>query len=227
MNGNIGTTIQTTTCPAGANCSFSDKTNSTVNGLVIANGTITTGIKNQAGDPNNWYAEGLTSATLPFNQINELDYDQIKALYKAGEYTELTGDQLLPASLEKNKVYFIDGNLTVNGNYTIATTEYNLFFVSGNLIVNKDVSTLHGIFIVQGTATISGETDINHNPNDTSKQFTFQGALSAKGAITVSRTLGAANNYNPSVIMTYRPDMVALLPVSGLITKQRIYLGEN
>ena len=82
-----------------------------------------------------------------------------------------------------NTVWFIDGNLSVNNDFTVGSSDTITFVVSGNIIVDDTVINIHGIYIAGGTfqSTTTDEPTI-------ANQLVVNGAVYAK-ALSLNRSL--------------------------------------
>jgi len=228
---NLG--IEPITC---STCALTDIINSTNNGLLLANGGITAKENVIYGTSNNWHAE-TQSGIVPFNNFSiGKTYQELKNMYTAGTYTELTGPLTIqPGGLEPvvNKTYFINGNLTVNDStlLEVADNNYLLFVVNGNLTINSAVKdslagadgvAVEGMFVVLGNITVADD------PADNDDDLTIEGALIASGTIDFQRSLYTNNNSRPPIKIISRPDMLGKMTADniGIISLQKTLVSQ-
>lgn len=100
-------------------------------------------------------------------------------------------------------IYFIDGDLTINGNITLNDgVGFVGFFVSGDIIINPIVTSMEGIYL----------TDQDFTTGQGSSQFHLRGSLTALGNLVLSNQRDLANDSNPAEIFEFAPDQILLFP---------------
>jgi len=101
-------------------------------------------------------------------------------------------------------VYFVDGNLNINSNNTIASNKSLMIVVNGDINVSNSVTQVNGILVAKNI----GATGLNNS------QLVFNGSLYAENTIDLSRgfTTKRLNNANPAVKVIYNPEMIFKLP---------------
>lgn len=86
-----------------------------------------------------------------------------------------------------NHVFFIDGDLNIQGNVTLAIQDTAVYVVRGNINVNTNVTRIDGVFITDGIFT------------DTDALTTYGARLEVKGAV-YARTFNLSRKLNPALI---------------------------
>ena len=112
---------------------------------------------------------------------------------------------LTNATINGKVVLFVEGNLTITGNVTLASTanDFLLIVVSGDIIVDPTVTSLQGIFFADGGfSTGSG-----------AQPLTTLGSVVTLSGVTLSRNLGGGNA-NPAETFTFNPANYLLFPQS-------------
>ena len=98
-------------------------------------------------------------------------------------------------------VVFVNGNLTITGNMSVAQGGFLALIVNGNVTVDPAVTQLDGIVITDGsyTTNTAGTGD---------SQLLSNGSTIAWGGVSLGRDLGGANVSTPAEKFTYRPDLL-------------------
>jgi len=231
-NGSFDVGIEPITCPT---CYLMETLNSTNNGLVLANGSLTAKDDGVYGDPQDWAAESQAGID-PFTHFELPAYGDLENMYSGASYTELTGDQTTGqgslATITPNTSYFIDGNLTVNSSTLLraAEGEYLLFVVNGNLAITSAVkdSLAGGASAIQAIFVVLGDVTIADDPADNNDDLTIEGALITQGQINFERSLYSNNNYRPPVTVVFRPDMFLSMEdnSAGIISIQKSLVSQ-
>jgi hypothetical protein len=106
-------------------------------------------------------------------------------------------------------VVFVNGNLNIKNNITVANGGFLAFMVSGNIIVDPSVTDIEGIYLSNGNFTTQSIYSLGVT-NDA--QLTVQGSVVAWGNMDLRRNLGGAGNINPGELFSYRPDLLSNMP---------------
>ena len=85
-----------------------------------------------------------------------------------------------------NNVFFIDGNLVVDGNLTLASSDSSIFIVKGNITINSDVTRIDGIYVAGGQ--FSDATDTS---DESGAQLVINGSVFAD-SVRLNRYLGGS-----------------------------------
>lgn len=201
------------TCAVSGTCtaavSKDDATLGNDNGLVSA-----TSIDNNSGcgssctvgDPDDRYYEGgILNESFTYDKLKSDYYDT----YSEGRILNDGGDYWATIKADvTNKVIFVNGNLSINSNRTLAANSFSMVVVSGTITIDPSVTRVDGIYMADNGISIAG---------DNATQLVIQGMLhSSSGNISITRsyTSGAANNTSPAVLIKYRPDMIFNMPVN-------------
>lgn len=213
-------------------CYFTNKGKALVNGLTVANGNIDSRVDTVYGSPNNWFAQIQNNhKPLKYFRVDK-NYEELKNLYKNNSlFTELSGSQTVGVgslqTISLNHTYFINGDLIINSNNLLTTPEgsYLLFIVRGNITITdsvKNSAAASGVPI-QAILVALGNITVQDDPVDTNDDLTIEGALVASGSIDFERSLGENNNSRPSVIISFREDMLGRMADDevGIISLQK------
>ncbi len=109
-----------------------------------------------------------------------------------------------PWDVDVNEQYvvFVDGDLNIDANITVADGGFLAFIVNGDVSVGSSVTDLQGIFISDNDfITESGAT-----------QLDVRGTVVAWGTTSFGRDLGTGNISSPAEKFTYRPDFLTNMP---------------
>jgi hypothetical protein len=150
-----------------------------------------------------WYYFGRlaninTNYTYFFNQY----------FVRNGVGTTLIGDKSI-ADITSTGVYFVNGDLTIDANKTINSTDFLMIIVNGDINVSDTVNRVDGILVAK-----------NINATGSSgNQLVFNGSLFAHNEVNFSRGYSneVTNNTSPSVVVNYSPQLVFNLP--GAVAK--------
>lgn len=105
-------------------------------------------------------------------------------------------------------VVFVNGDLNINSDIVVATTNPLIVVVSGKITINQLVNRVDGIYVADGDIVAAGNS---------TTQLGINGSLySSSGDISLTRsyTNPANNNTSPAVLVTYRPDLLINIPGS-------------
>jgi len=186
-----------------------DSTISGTNGIVIAG----EGISNIAGCsdsdckngfPNNWYRKNknITDGSISYEGLKTLYYDRkgIGKVVGGGNLSDIL------AQTGTEKVIFVNGDLTVSSNPpSVPINAFKMYIVKGKVNIEGEVTSVDGMFVVDGAMNVTGENANTLNLN---------GSIYARGGFVNGRSLGSGdeNNEAPSVKVNYRPDFIFSMP---------------
>ncbi|MDD3998875.1 MAG: hypothetical protein PHR98_02080 [Candidatus Shapirobacteria bacterium] len=104
-----------------------------------------------------------------------------------------------------NQIYFVNENLNINQNLSVANGETMMVIVSGDIIIDPSVTQLDGIYVADGEISAGG---INGS------QLVINGMLYAGGDIRLYRSfvVKRINNTTPAVKVNYSPGLIFNLP---------------
>jgi hypothetical protein len=110
----------------------------------------------------------------------------------------------LPANIstaDVTAVVFINGNLSINSDFSMKSTSSYIFIISGNLLINGSVKNMTGTYLSQG------EFD-DHSGGSSKDQLTLSGAAWAIGGYKLDRDLGKSQNTStPSEKFVLQPGL--------------------
>lgn len=132
-----------------------------------------------------WFSKYPTSTPLPSGKL-----PTVSGRYLVNSSFTIS-NSTLPSNFETatfSAVVFVNGDLTVNSDFTPASGSALLFIVSGNVKVDKNVENMAGFYIV------SGDFDTAYNGNN-GNQLIFSGGVMAN-TVSLSRSL----NQNPETV---------------------------
>ena len=181
-----------------------------INGLASSPTIYNTG--KLLSESQNWYYSNTDFAKLA--NVNE-NYNHFKTEYytkneigslNLGTKTVTKTDDF---GSDPNNIYFIEGDLNINGNIALGTRNFLMIIVSGNVTISNTVTQVDGI-LVANRITAAGEN---------ATALTFNGSIYASDYIDFTRgfTSGAANNTAPAVIINHNPSLLFNIP--GKIAK--------
>ena len=182
-----------------SNCKIS------TNALVAAPSIDNTG-RTPLTDIQTWYWQ---SANAKLANVNE-NYIYFKDQYynknqigtlSTGTKTVTTTDNF---GTDPNNIYFIDGDLNINGNLTLGTRKFLMIIVSGNITISKSVTQVDGIFVAKNI----------YATGDNATRLTINGSLYASDSVEFTRgfTTGSANNTAAAVVIDHNPSLLFNIP---------------
>lgn len=133
-------------------------------------------------------------------------YDSTKEFY----FIEpSTGEAHLSSawSVESGEKYvvFVDGDLRIDQNVTVANGGFLLWVVSGDIIIDPTVSEVEGLMVASGRW-------VSESTGATDTQLTVAGSVVGWGGIELNRDLGGAANASPAERFVYRSDLLITMP---------------
>jgi hypothetical protein len=168
-------------------------------GTVNADGwSAKTTYKGKRADYNYFKNEmGLLSTTTSETNLNSKP-----AAGPAFHYMEDTSTITNPWNVLGNT--FVDGDLNINANVTVAPGGFLAFVVKGNIIVDSSVTEIHGLFVSDG--------DFNTLSAGTDTQLRVEGSVVAWGNVNLARDLVGDNSNTPAELFVYRTDLLTAMP---------------
>lgn len=143
---------------------------------------------------------------------DSVSYESIKSSYwgRLGLGTTLNGDQTLAqviAAKQADGVVFVNGNLNVNSNNSLASGQFLMVVVSGTITIDSSVTDVAGVFVSNRGIVASGNS---------ASALNISGILYTLQNITFNRAFsnGSDNNEAPAVVVNFRPDFVFNMPVA-------------
>ena len=108
-------------------------------------------------------------------------------------------------SKPSNGIYFVNGNLNIDSDFSLASGEIFMVVARGNITIADTVNRLDGIYIADGGITASGTS---------STQLVINGMLYSRNNIRLSRSYTdiVDNNSNPAVLVNYQPSLIFNMP---------------
>ena len=165
------------------------------------------------------HSGGLTTTNLA--SVCTLSNCTLPANLQSGVYQANGNVTLNTYTVQNNRdlVFLINGNLTINGNIITPTTSTSFFSVSGNIIVPASVGSapstttanLSGIFSTDRSfimQTTGACTDLRLNVEGT----IIVNAGRTGGQVQNNRDLCSDNGYYPTLSITQRLDFILNLP---------------
>ena len=102
-------------------------------------------------------------------------------------------------------VIFVNGDLDINADITVAPGGFVAFIVKGSITVSPDVTTIQGLFVA--------DQNFNTTSNGTvDTQLSIEGSVVAWGDVSLARDLVANNSNSPAEKFVYRPDLLISMP---------------
>lgn len=93
------------------------------------------------------------------------------------------------ASANVTAVIFVDGNLSVDSDFSMIATSAYVFVVTGDVLVNGNVQTAAGLYLSLGKFD-------NHSGGPSNNPLTLTGAVWSAGGVDLNRDLGKSKNTN-------------------------------
>ncbi|MBP9669774.1 hypothetical protein KBD75_00015 [Candidatus Woesebacteria bacterium] len=106
-------------------------------------------------------------------------------------------------------VVFVNGNLRIGANTTVAEGGFLAFIVKGNITVDPGVSTMHGIYLANDDF-VTESVDSSGSIADVT--LNVEGTVVAWGTFSLGRSLLSGNPANPAERFTYRTDLIENMP---------------
>jgi len=102
-------------------------------------------------------------------------------------------------------VVFVDGDLLIDENVTVASGGFLAFVVRGSINIDPAVTTVEGLYIADSNLIVNsnGSVDVPLSAN---------GSFTAWGSVSLNRDLDTDNFSTPAVVFSYRPDLIVNMP---------------
>lgn len=104
-------------------------------------------------------------------------------------------------------VVFVDGDLRIENDVTVDTSSFLAFVVRGDVDVDPSVTSMQGMYVLDGTFTTESATPAND------VQLVTGGSVVAWTGVQLSRDLGNGNIGSPAEKFVYRPDLLVNMPL--------------
>lgn len=149
------------------------------------------------GLSNNWWIDRSTNDSTTYNY--QYFYNNLYVNRGLGT----TGTDWI--SKPSEGIYYVNGNLTIDSNFTLAAGKTLLVVVRGTITISDTVDRVDGILIADGGIIASGSS---------ANQLVINGVLYSKGNIQLSRsyTNKLDNNSSSAVVVSYQPNLIFNLP---------------
>jgi hypothetical protein len=128
-------------------------------------------------------------------------------------WTKVGGDLSLSTSNNFNSklILFVNGNLAIKGNITLASNGFLMVIVSGNIDIDPNVASIQGIYISNGDFSTGTK-----GPRQDS-QLNVTGTVISLGNVNLERSLSANQAQNiPAEKFTFSPSYFLQIPYSFL-----------
>lgn len=102
-------------------------------------------------------------------------------------------------------VVFVNGDLRIASNVTVAPGGFVAFIVNGNLAVSPAVTSMQGLYVID--STFASETN-----SGTDVALGVEGSVVAWGGVSLGRDLVNTNSTIPGETFKYRPDLITNMP---------------
>lgn len=149
------------------------------------------------GRPNDWWLNQNTNDGTVYNY----QYFYNNFYIKNGVGTTINGLTWTPSE----GIYFVNGDLTISNNVSIASDKYLMIIVSGKIGIESTVSRLDGIYIADG-----GIESLDPSDN----QLVINGMLYSRGKIRLARSFNdkGLNNSEAGILIKYNPSLIFNIP---------------
>jgi len=177
-----------------------------LNGLVAAP-TVENDTTKSLENSQSWFYSATPAKLANVNTNYSYFYSQY--FVKKGIGTTLIGNKTITSisdlGSDTNYIYFIDGDLNINGNI-VNTNNFLMIIVSGDITVSQDADRVDGI-LVANNIYANGASNT---------QLVFNGSLFAFNNVDFSRDYidRVINNSTPAVVVNYNPKLIFNLPGS-------------
>jgi len=116
-----------------------------------------------------------------------------------------------PWAVAANEKYtiFVNGNLNINSDITVAPGGFLAFIVNGDITVGTEVASIQGLYVADDNFVTSSKYVLN---SVSDSQLSVAGSVAAWGTFSLGRNLGGTNSSAPSELFTYRSDLIASMP---------------
>ncbi|HNY63748.1 MAG TPA: hypothetical protein PKL91_08615, partial [Bacteroidales bacterium] len=185
------------------------------NGVVsyANNFSNTNGYNDEAyGSPHSWWKN---SSLLPAIRYG-YQYFYNNLYVKAG--VGVTGDTWDEKPSEG--VFFVNGNLNIDSDFTLATEKFFMVVVSGNITISNTVNQIDGIYVSDGELSATGNS-VN--------ALIINGMIFSRSNVRLARSFvdKTLNNTAPATVVNYQPGLLFNMPVkiSKVISGWRVIVN--
>lgn len=133
-------------------------------------------------------------------------------------------DEYFSIGANETFIVFVDDDLHINQNITVASGGFLAFIVKGDIEIDSDVAQVQGVYFADGSLTVeTGATPANPELHD--GQFNGQGIFVAKAGVSLKRNFRNADNVTtPTEIFTFDP---AYLFTAPKVFREKPYLWQE
>lgn len=110
---------------------------------------------------------------------------------------------------DEKLVIFVNGNLRINQNITVAEGGFLAFMVNGNVTVDPSVTDIQGLYVIDGQFTTESQY-VQSVSSDI--QLNVEGSVVAWGGVSLARDMSLGNSLTPAEKFSYRPDFLINMP---------------
>ena len=149
------------------------------------------------GRPNNWWVEENTNDGTVYNY--QYFYNNFLIKKEVG----VTGT--VWAGKPSEGVYFVNGDLDIDSDFTLDPDKFFMVVVKGKIAVDTSVTNLDGVYVADKGIEILGNSE---------KQLVINGILYSRGKIRLARsyTDKNMNNNSPAIKINYNPGLIFNMP---------------
>lgn len=158
-----------------------------------------------------WFYDGNSAKMVNSNTNYYYFFNQYYVKNGIGSIN--TGDKTISSiadlGADANNLYFIDGNLTINGNIDLGVRKFLMVIVKGDINISANVTQVDGLLVADNIYAAG----TNNLP------LTINGSLYAANNVDFSReyTVPSDNNTKAAVVVNHNPKLLFNLP--GSISK--------
>ncbi len=142
--------------------------------------------------------------------LNLQSYDSSKDFWYADPSLGVASiDSPWTVGVGEKYVVFVNGDLDINSNITVATGGFLAFIVKGDITIDATVQNLQGLFVMDNNF-VTETVYVLGGPID--DQLTVQGSVIAWGSFSLTRNMGASNTTTAVERFYYRQDLLLNMP---------------
>ena len=149
------------------------------------------------GTPNDWWIDQNTNDGTVYNY--QYFYNNFLIKNEVG-ITGRSWDEK-----PDDGVYFVNGDLNIDSNFTLDSGKFFMVVVKGKISVDNSVTNLDGIYVADKGIEILGNSE---------NQLVINGMLYSRGKIRLARsyTDKNMNNSSPAILVNYNPALIFNMP---------------
>lgn len=149
------------------------------------------------GTPNDWWIDQNTNDGTVYNY--QYFYNNFLIKNEVG----VTG--ALWAGKPSEGVYFVNGDLNIDSDFTLGSDKFFMVVVKGKISVDNSVTNLDGIYVADKGIEILGNSE---------NQLVINGMLYSRGKIRLARSYSdkGLNNSSPAIKINYQPGLIFNMP---------------